>query len=428
MQTSPTHRKSFIPVDPDSHYPLNNLPWGIFRTSTTSWRVGMALGTFVIDLDALAQNGLMSTPWGKDFFKVTELNPIAEKGPQICREIRMRVQELFSEDRSELRDQRELLHKVVVPQADVQMALPFRTSGYTDFYSSINHATNVGKLFRDKDQPLLPNWKHLPVAYNGRASTLIPSGTPLHRPFGQVSPGAGQSPQFKASAKLDYELELGYYIGTENPWQEPIGVETADRSIFGFVIVNDWSARDIQAWEYVPLGPFLGKSFATSVSSWVVTPEALAPFRVKMESQDPMPLSYLSESERHCFDVVLEVWLSGKGISKPEKIAQTNARELYWSFNQQIAHHTVNGCQLKIGDLLATGTISGKTNSSLGCLLEATLNGTSPLVLSTGAERRFLEDHDVVTMVAYAQGPGYRVGFGEVRGEILPAKELFLKK
>lgn len=424
MQTSPSPRKSLVPIDPESHFPLNNLPWGVFRTSSTPWRIGMALGTYIIDLDALVQCGLVSIPWGKDFFKASELNTIAEKGASFRQNLRLRVQELFSEDHPELRDRKDLLHKVIVPQAQAEMGLPFKTSGYTDFYSSINHATNVGKLFRDKEQPLLPNWKHLPVAYNGRASTLIPTGTAFHRPYGQIIPGPGLPPQFRPSGKLDYELELGYYIGGENPWQEPISVLKAEDAIFGFVIVNDWSARDIQAWEYVPLGPFLGKSFATSVSAWVVTPEALSSFRVSMEDQDPAPVSYLAEPKRHCFDIVLEVWLSGKGISKPEKIVQTNARELYWSFNQQIAHHTVNGCQLKIGDLLATGTISGKTSSSLGCLLETTLNGTSPLELSNGVQRRFLEDHDVVTMVAYAQGPDFRIGFGEVRGEILPAKSL----
>ena len=424
MKASPSHQPSLFPVAPDSHFPLQNLPWGVFRTSSSPWRVGMALGNFIIDLDALERQGLLVTPKGPGLFQAQELNHIAAQGPSFRRDIRRRVSELYGETEPKGSRSKEQLARALVPMDQATMGLPFRSSGYTDFYSSIHHASNVGRLFRDKDQPLLPNWKHLPVAYNGRASTLVPTGTPIRRPNGQVSPGPGIAPRFQPSAKLDYELELGYYIGTENTWGEPIPVDRADASIFGFVVVNDWSARDIQAWEYVPLGPFLSKSFATSVSPWVVTPEALSPFRVTLESQDPRPVEYLCQKERFCFDIQLEVWIQGRGIETPQKICHTSAKELYWSYNQQIAHHTVNGCQLKIGDLLATGTISGDTPTSLGCLLESTFNGTKPLLLGGGAERRFLEDHDTVTMVAYAEGPGYRIGFGEVRGEILPPKNI----
>lgn len=423
MTASLSNLKSFIPVDHHSHFPIQNLPWGVFRTQHSSWRLGMALGKGVIDLDGLVHNGLLKTPYGPDVFKCDALNHVAEKGPTFRQNIRESVQRLLREDNPTLRDQPGIIEKIWIPMDKVLLNLPFKSSGYTDFYSSIHHATNVGKLFRDKEQPLLPNWKHLPVAYNGRASTLVPSGTKIFRPSGQVSPGPGLPPQFQPTAKLDYELELGYYIGQENNWGEPISVQKAEESIFGFVLVNDWSARDIQAWEYVPLGPFLGKSFATSVSPWVVTPEALAPFRIKMEEQDPTPLPYLFETNRSCFDIDLEIWLAGSGNLEPERIAHTNAKELYWSYSQQIAHHTINGCQLKVGDLLATGTISGKTPASVGSLLEATLNGTCPIRLSQGQERRFLQDHDTVILKAFAQGQGFRIGFGEVSGEILPARK-----
>ncbi len=422
MTNDKSPRKSFLPVPNDSHFPLANLPWGIFRRAPGAQpTVGVALGDQIVDLHHLALKGYVTTGHSPGLFTTGRLNELAGEGPDLGRQIRSQLQKILAEDCPTLRDQPSLHKDLFYPQKSAIMDLPFASGGFTDFYSSINHASNVGRLFRDKDNPLLPNWRHLPVAYNGRASTLVPSGTPIPRPKGQISPGPGLPPVYGPSQKLDFELELGYYIGVENPHGTPIPVDRASEHIFGLVLVNDWSARDHQAWEYVPLGPFLSKSFATSVSPWVVSPDALKPFLRPMASQDPKPLAYLCEGQRQVYDVTLEVWLTPAQTGVPQKIATTNTQELYWSLSQQIAHHTVNGCKLQIGDLLATGTISGPTPQSLGSLLEMTLNGTQALQLPGGLSRRFLEDLDEVALVAYGQGQDYRIGFGEVRGKILPA-------
>jgi fumarylacetoacetase len=301
------------------------------------------------------------------------------------------------------------------------MHLPVAVGDYTDFYSSKQHATNVGSIFRDKNNPLLPNWLHLPVAYHGRASSLVVSGTPIRRPYGQIKLPGEPAPRFGPSGELDFELEVGYFIGKGNALGEPIPIRDAHQHLFGFVLVNDWSARDVQRWEYVPLGPFLAKNFSTSISPWVVPSAALQPFRVPGPKQDPTPLPYLSCTEDAAYDINLEVKLQTGAMTEACIVSRTNFKEMYWSTSQQVAHHTVTGCNLRIGDLLASGTLSGNEKGSYGSLLELTWAGQAPLQLPNGEQRSFLEDGDTVILTGYAQGDGYRIGLGEVRGTILPA-------
>lgn len=300
------------------------------------------------------------------------------------------------------------------------MHLPVAIGGYTDFYSSKEHATNVGSMFRDPKNALLPNWRHLPVAYNGRASSVVVSGTPVRRPNGQLKLPDAERPIFGPTRKLDFELETAFVVGEGNALGQPIAVDDAERRIFGLVLMNDWSARDIQQWEYVPLGPFNSKSFATSISPWIVTLDALQPFRVAGPTQEPGPLPYLAQSGEHGFDIHLEVALKPADATA-STICRTNFRHLYWSMAQQLAHHTVSGCSTRVGDLMGSGTISGPTPDSLGSLLELAWNGERPLALPGGATRSFLDDGDEVIITGWCRGEGYRVGFGEVRGEILPA-------
>jgi fumarylacetoacetase len=300
------------------------------------------------------------------------------------------------------------------------MHLPVAVGDYTDFYSSKQHATNVGSIFRDKNNPLLPNWLHLPVAYHGRASSLVVSGTPIRRPYGQIKLPGEAAPRFGPSGELDFELEVGYFIGKGNALGEPIPIRDAHQHLFGFVLVNDWSARDVQRWEYVPLGPFLAKNFSTSISPWVVPFAALQPFRVPGPKQDPTPLPYLICTEDAAYDINLEVKLQTGAMTEACIVSRTNFKEMYWSTSQQLAHHTVTGCNLRTGDLLASGTLSGNEKGSYGSLLELTWAGQEPLQLPNGEQRSFLEDGDTVILTGYAQGDGYRIGLGEVRGTILP--------
>jgi fumarylacetoacetase len=304
---------------------------------------------------------------------------------------------------------------------EARMHLPVAIGGYTDFYSSKEHATNVGSMFRDPKNALLPNWRHLPVAYNGRASSVVVSDTPVRRPRGQLKLPDADEPIFGPTRKLDFELETAFIVGEGNALGEPIAVDQAEKHIFGLVLMNDWSARDIQQWEYVPLGPFNSKTFATSISPWIVTLDALAPFRVAGPVQDPRPLPYLAQSGAHGLDVHLEIALALSNGALAT-ISRTNARHLYWSMAQQLAHHTVSGCNTQVGDLMGSGTISGSTPDSFGSLLELAWNGQRPLALAGGATRSFLEDGDEAIMTGWCQGDGYCVGFGEVRGEIVAAR------
>jgi fumarylacetoacetase len=335
--------------------------------------------------------------------------------------VRARVSELLRADVPTLRDDAALRARCVLPLGAVSLHLPARIGDYTDFYSSRDHATNVGVMFRGRENALMPNWLHLPVGYHGRASSVVVSGTPVRRPRGQMLPPGGEQPVYGPCRLLDFELEMGFFVaGPGNALGEPIPVTAADDHIFGLVLVNDWSARDIQAWEYQPLGPFNAKNFATSISPWVIPYEALQPFRLPAPAQDPEPLSYLRGAGLGGYDVQLEVALR-PADGQPQTICRSNTKYLYWTMQQQLAHHTITGCNLRPGDLLASGTISGPDKSSWGSLLELTWRGRDPIALDSGGERTFLADGDTVVMSGWCQGDGYRVGFGEVAGEVLPA-------
>lgn len=405
--------KSWIDVPADSHFPLQNLPYGTFLTPRDEEHSGVRIGDHVIDLWHLAEAGLIALPTNP--FE-GDLTYFAALGPAAWRATRDALTRLLGADEPRLRDDTKLRERAVLAIDDVETVLPVTVGDYTDFYSSREHATNVGSMFRP-DNPLMPNWLHLPVAYHGRTSSIVASGTDVRRPRGQMRPGPEGPPTFGPSRSLDFELEVGAIIGQGNLMGEPIAVEEAEDHIFGLVLVNDWSARDIQAWEYQPLGPFLGKNFATSVSPWVVPLAALEPFRTAGPKQEPEPLPYLRQEERTTFSIHLEVLLNG------QRVSATNFDRLYWSLRQQVAHHTVNGCPLRPGDLLASGTVSGPTPDSCGSMLELTWRGTRPLTLADGTTRRFLEDGDRVTLTGWCQGDGYRVGLGEVTGVVLPALE-----
>jgi fumarylacetoacetase len=408
--------RSFVDVPADSHFPIQNLPLGVFKPTGHGPRVGVAIGGYVLDLNALHVAGHFNGPHlgvQEGIFAAASLNPFLSLGRPAWRELRSTLQRLLSADEPALRDSA-LRNVAFHEQKHVQMLLPVEIGDYTDFYSSRYHANNVGILFRGPDNPLLPNWLHLPVAYHGRSSSIVVSGTNVVRPRGQSRPDAASVPLFGPTNALDFELEVAAIVGTGNPLGEPIPVERTEEHLFGLVLLNDWSARDIQAWEYAPLGPFLGKNFATSISPWVIPLDALAPFRCEGEEQSPEPLPYLTHRQPRSFDIRLEVRVQGVHV------CTSNFKNLYWSLAQQVAHHTVNGCNLRVGDLLASGTISGPTPDSLGCLLELTAGGARPVDLGALGVRRFLLDGDRVTMTGYCQGDGYRVGFGEVTGMVLP--------
>jgi fumarylacetoacetase len=415
--------RSFIEVAPGSHFPLQNLPYGVFATPDDARpRAGVAIGEHVLDLGALEEAGLLAVdPAGERVFNRARLNAFIALGRRAWINARARIGELLRHDNAELRDNAALRAQALVPMRDAQMQLPVDIGGYTDFYSSKEHATNVGSMFRDPKNALLPNWSHMPIAYNGRASSVVVSGTPIRRPKGQLTPPDTERPIFGASRKLDFELETAFIVGEGNALGEPIPIAEAERHIFGLVLMNDWSARDIQQWEYVPLGPFNSKTFGTSISPWIVTLDAVEGFRVAGPAQDPLPLPYLAHLGCHAFDINLELGLKPHG-GETTTICRTNFKHLYWSMAQQLAHHTVSGCNARVGDLMGSGTISGPTPDSRGSLLELAWNGQRPLSLAGGATRSFLEDGDEIVITGWCQGDGYRVGFGEVRGEILPAE------
>jgi fumarylacetoacetase len=416
--TDPTLR-SFIDVDPTSHFPIQNLPYGIFRPGGGTPRAGVAIGEFVVDLSVLAEEGLLGErARGERWFAALALNRFMGAGPATWAEVRLAVSELLrSESRLDL--DTDLKSRVLHPMKDVEMILPATIGDYTDFYSSREHATNVGTMFRGKENALMPNWLHLPVGYHGRSSSIVMSGHDVRRPCGQLNPD-DKAPVFGASRLLDFELEMGFFVGPGNELGHPIPIEEAENHIFGLVLVNDWSARDIQKWEYVPLGPFLGKSFATTLSPWIVTTAALERFRVEGPTQDPEPLPYLRSAGRRTFDINLEVDLATADRERAT-VCRSNFRHLYWDMRQQLAHHTVNGCNVRPGDLMASGTISGPTEDSYGSMLELTWRGTRPIQLPGGSERKFIADGDQIIMTGWAQGEGFRVGFGEARGRVIPA-------
>jgi fumarylacetoacetase len=414
--------RSFIPVDPTSDFPIQNLPYGVFSTRDgLAPRVGVAIGDYVLDLWQLEQDCWIDVG-NAGVFSASSLNPFMALGPQVWSKTRARISELLRHDHPELRDNEKLRRRALVPMADVKLHLPITVSGYTDFYSSKEHATNVGVMFRGKDNALQPNWLHMPIGYNGRASTVVVSGTKVRRPRGQLKPPNMDVPSFGPCKRLDFELEMGVVVGQPSVMGEMLGERQAEDMIFGFVLLNDWSARDIQQWEYVPLGPFQAKAFATSISPWVVTREALEPFRLSGPEQNPTPLPYLRQSQPNNYDMELEVGLRAASMNAPQSICRTNFKYMYWSSVQQLMHHASSGCAMNVGDLLGSGTISGPEKNQRGSLLEISWNGSEPLELPDGTKRTFLEDGDSLTMRGWCQGDGYRVGFGEVEGTIVPAE------
>ena len=430
--------ESFIDVRHDSHFPIQNLPFGIFKPKQGSPRVGVAIGEYVLDLSILEEQGHFRLPEFEEpvlpvrragstsrmdpqVFAQDSLNAFLALGRPGWRKAREVIQHLLSSETATLRDNGKLRARVFHSQKDVVMQLPACIGNYTDFYSSYHHAHNVGTMLRGPENALMPNWKWLPVAYHGRASSIVISGTDVRRPSGQTKPPDTSAPVFGPSKSLDYELEMAFLIGPGNSLGEPVPIDRAIDHVFGFVLMNDWSARDVQAWEYQPLGPFLAKNFCTSISPWVVTLEALEPFRKLLPPQDPEPLPYLRQKDDFTFDIQLEAHLKTLSMDAPQLITRTNFQNLYWSICQQLAHHTVNGCNLQPGDLLASGTISGPTEESRGCMLELTWRGANPLKLSNGETRKWLEDGDTLTIAGWCEGEDYRIGFGEVIGQVLPS-------
>ena len=415
--------RSFIDVASDSDFPIQNLPYGVFSAKDgLALRIGVAIGDYVLDLWELEQHCRLGVG-DLGVFAAPTLNGFMSLGPKMWSQTRARISELLRHDNAELRDNSELRARALVPMADVTLHMPFAVAGYTDFYSSREHATNVGVMFRGKDNALQPNWLHMPIGYNGRASTVVVSGTPIRRPRGQLKPPGVEAPEFGACKRLDFELEIGFVVGQPSPMSEMLTEKQAEEMIFGFVLLNDWSARDIQQWEYVPLGPFQGKAFGTSISPWVVTREALEPFRVHGPAQhDPAPLPYLKQKLANNYDLQLDVGLRASGMNEAMRICRTNFKYMYWSSVQQLVHHASSGCAMNVGDLLGSGTISGPDKDSRGSLLEISWNGTEPIEVPGGGKRTFLEDGDSLVMRGWCQGDGYRVGFGEVEGTILPVE------
>ena len=415
-----TNRKSWLEVPANSDFPIQNIPFGVFLTKENIVTVGTRIGDFAIDLGALQQlNYFEGIELTDDMFMQDTLNDFISDGQKTWRLVRNRIAELFDATNPKLQNNAKDLDIIIFKMEDVEMQLPVLIGDYTDFYSSKEHATNVGKMFRDPENALLPNWLHIPVGYHGRSSSIVPSGIPVHRPMGQTLPNGETTPVFGPSRSVDFELETAFITTDVNIMGENIAVTEAEDYIFGMVLLNDWSARDIQKWEYVPLGPFLAKNFASSISPWIVTMDALEPFRTKGPKQEPTPLPYLQQKGKHSFDINLEVAIQPEN-AKPTVVSHSNFKYLYWSMCQQLAHHTSNGCRVNSGDMMGSGTISGPTEDSFGSMLELTWGGKNPIKLNDGTERKFINDNDTVIMKGFCQNGHVRIGFGEVSSKLLP--------
>ena len=414
--------KSFVNYAPDSDFSIHNIPFGVAVFNKEYIACATRIGDVVIDLATLFDYGYIDDVEGlqENVFEAYTLNEFIELGKPVTTAVRLKIQEVLLED-SKLANDEKTTSECFYDLDQVKMLMPVHVPNYTDFYSSIEHATNVGKMFRDPANALLPNWKHLPVGYHGRASSIVVSGTEIHRPKGQMKPADAEKPVFGPCKQLDFELEMAFIVNKNTEMGESISTVEAEDSIFGMVLFNDWSARDIQSWEYVPLGPFLAKNFGSSVSPWVVTLEALEPFRTESPQQEPEVLDYLKFGGDKNFDINLQVYLQPENGTE-ELICQSNYKFMYWNMSQQLAHHTVNGCNLEVGDMYASGTISGSDENSFGSMLELTWRGQNPLKLNNGQERKFIEDNDTVIMRGWAERDDKRVGFGEVSGKILPSK------
>jgi fumarylacetoacetase len=414
--------KSFIAVAPDSDFPIQNLPYGVFSTGDDpAPRVGVAIGDFALDLAALHAAGLLPQAGAENVFARPAINDFLALGPEAWRATRARLSELLRAQTPTLRDDNALRARALIERSRTRAHLPLKVAAFSDFYSSKQHATNAGKILRGDAAALAPNWTYMPIGYNSRASTVVVSGTDIRRPLGQRKPRNVEAPLFGACANLDCELEMGVVIGQGSTMGEMLTPAQAERMIFGFTLLNDWSARDIQAWEYQPLGPFLAKAFATTISPWIVTAEALEPFRVDGPAQEPAPFPYLRQGPRRNYDVTLDLLLKTAKMSAPTRLSRTNFKYMYWSSMQQLMHHACTGCAMSVGDLLGSGTISGENRDEFGSLLELSWGGSQPIGLPDGETRKFLEDGDSLIIRGFAQGAGYRIGFGEAAGTILPA-------
>jgi len=412
--------RSWLEVEENSDFPIQNLPFGVFKTKTLSPRVGVAIGTYILDLSVLHEWDYFDHPFGDGDFLTDNLNALMHHGKKACSELRNTVYQLLRSDCTILKDETECVKKALILQSDSEMLMPVKIGDYTDFYSSRDHATNVGIMFRDPANALLPNWLHLPVAYHGRASSIICSGQPVHRPKGQMRPDDDKPPIFGPTKQLDFELEMAFVTFEGKPLGQSIAIGEADDYIFGMCLFNDWSARDIQKWEYVPLGPFLAKNFASSMSPWIVTMDALEQFRVSGPNQQPEPLPYLKYSGDKNIDINLEVIIQPETANE-NTVSRSNYKHMYWNMSQQLAHHTVNGCNIRCGDMVASGTISGPDATSCGSMLELAWKGTKPIKLNDGTERKFIQDGDTVIMRGHCKKDNTRIGFGEVKTKILPA-------
>jgi fumarylacetoacetase len=413
-------RKSWLDVEENSDFPIQNIPFGVFLTKDDVITIGTRIGNYAIDMGALQQlNYFEGIELTDDMFMQDTLNDFISDGKKTWRLVRNRLADIFDAENPKLRDHEKHREIIIFDLADVEMQLPVLIGDYTDFYSSKEHATNVGTMFRDPNNALLPNWLHIPVGYHGRSSTIVPSGIPVHRPMGQILPNGETLPVFGSSRLVDFELETAFITTDANIMGENIPVGEAEDYIFGMVLLNDWSARDIQKWEYVPLGPFLAKNFASSISPWIVTLDALEPFKVKGPSQNPTPLPYLQQSGKHSFDIKLEVYLQPEN-GEQNLISQSNFKYMYWTMSQQLTHHTSNGCKVNSGDMMGSGTISGPTPSSYGSMLELSWGGKNPLTLSDGSERKFVNDNDTITLKGYCKNGSVRIGFGECASKLLP--------
>ncbi|UOK42042.1 MULTISPECIES: fumarylacetoacetase [Flavobacterium] len=414
------NRKSWLHVPENSDFPIQNIPFGVFITKEDVVTIGTRIGDFAIDMGALQQLGYFEgIDLTDDMFMQDTLNDFIGDGKKTWRQVRNRLADIFDETNATLRDNKSHRDVVVFNIDDVEMQLPVHIGDYTDFYSSKEHATNVGKMFRDPENALLPNWLHIPVGYHGRSSTIVPSGIPVHRPMGQTLPNGETQPVFGPSRLVDFELETAFITTDANIMGENIPLTEAEDYIFGMVLLNDWSARDIQKWEYVPLGPFLAKNFASSISPWIVTLDALEPFRTASPKQEPKPLPYLQQTGDHAFDINLAVSIAPED-SEETLVCKSNFKYMYWTMSQQLAHHTINGCRINSGDMMGSGTISGTTEDSFGSMLELTWGGQKPLKMKDGSERKFINDGDTVIMRGYCQNGNVRIGFGEVSSKLLP--------
>ncbi len=418
------NRKSWIQVPKDSDFPIQNIPFGVFITKEDVITIGTRIGNCAIDMGALQQLGYFEgIELTDDMFMQDTLNDFISDGKKTWRLVRNRLAELFDETNPKLRDNASHKDVVIFDVADIEMLLPVQIGDYTDFYSSKEHATNVGAMFRDPENALLPNWLHIPVGYHGRSSTIVPSGIPVHRPYGQTLPNGETTPIFGPSKLVDFELETAFITTDANLMGEPIPVEEAEDHIFGMVLFNDWSARDIQKWEYVPLGPFLAKNFASSISPWIVTMDALEIYRTKGPEQSPTPMPYLQQKGAKAFDINLEVAIQPENAEETV-VSRSNFKYMYWSMAQQLAHHTINGCRVNSGDMMGSGTISGPNPDSYGSMLELSWGGKNPVKLNDGSERKFINDNDTVIIRGYCEKEGVRIGFGEVSSKLLPAINL----